>query len=70
MAKGLDCIAWIMFFSMLSLILIPVFGSLVSSEIANRVHQTGDVIIASFAACGVLVGWIKSLEQWSLNKEK
>lgn len=69
MAPGLNKFAWILFVSMLSLIIIPTFFSIFSDSVAHRVHETESVIIASFGACGTLVGWIKTLEQWALNKK-
>lgn len=65
MAEDLRCFARILFYSMLALIILPIFGSIVSGAIAYRVHSIESVIIAAFSAMGVLIGWIKSLEQFA-----
>ena len=54
---------------MLLLVFGPVFASMFSSTIANRVHLIYPVIISAYGALGALIGWIKMLEQWRHDKE-
>lgn len=65
MSRDLRYYAHILFFATLVLVFVPVFGSLFSQHIADRVREISGVIISAFGMLGTLLGWVKGLEQWA-----
>jgi len=60
----------ILFWAMMVLIYVPIFGSLSFDVIATRTEKIYPVIIAAFGALGTLIGWLRSIEQWGKKNER
>ena len=60
----------ILFWAMMVLIYVPIFGSLSFDVIATRTEKIYAVIIAAFGALRTLIGWLRSIEQWGKKNER
>lgn len=69
MGRDLRLYAHILFFAVLLLVFVPVFGAMLSQIIADRVREISGVIISAFGMLGTLLGWVKGLEQWACSKQ-